>query len=165
MLRTLVNRINQITEMSGVVFFMIMLVVLLIQVFCRYIFNNALASPEEVARFTFLWATYAGIAVTVREKSHLRIEILPVFLPKTYDKFFKVLCEIVNVLFFAYFVWISCDMVREIHDIGVEGVAVPIAMWIVWLALPVYGAICVLNAAVNLIDLFNGNDEKSEVQL
>lgn len=81
MSRNLIDKMNSVTEFAGVVFLVIMLAVLLLQVLCRFVLNHALAFPEELARFTFLWATYAGISITLRESKHLRIEILPVFVP------------------------------------------------------------------------------------
>ena len=35
----------------------LMVAVILIQVFCRYVLNNALPWPDEAARFCMLWLT------------------------------------------------------------------------------------------------------------
>ncbi|NBR03382.1 MAG: TRAP transporter small permease subunit, partial [Alphaproteobacteria bacterium] len=35
----------------------IMVAVILLQVFCRYVLNNALPWPDEAARFMMLWLT------------------------------------------------------------------------------------------------------------
>jgi len=162
MLKKFIKKMNAITEFAGVFFLMIMLSVLLIQVFCRYVLNHALAFPEEIARFAFLWATYAGISITLREASHLRIEILPVLVPSL-KKILLFLCELTNLAFFAYFIMLGYEMVLEIRDIGMEGVAVPIAMWTVWLALPIYGIFSVLNSVANILDLVLGDKGQQEV--
>ena len=163
MLRKFINKMNSVTEFSGVIFLILMLAVLLLQVLCRFVLNHALAFPEEFARFTFLWATYAGISITLREASHLRIEILPVMVPSL-EKVLRILCELTNLAFFTYFILLGYEMVLEIHDIGVDAVAIPIPMWIIWLGLPFYGVTSAINALANIIDLVTGYNEEKEAQ-
>lgn len=55
-------------------------------------------------------------------------------------------------------------MVLEIREIGVEAVAIPIPMWIVWLGLPVYGITSAINALANLADLVLCYKKHQEVQ-
>jgi TRAP-type C4-dicarboxylate transport system permease small subunit len=44
-----------------------------LQVFFRYVLNDPLSWPEEVARVCFLWLAYLGIAKLFRERLHYAI--------------------------------------------------------------------------------------------
>ena len=60
----------------------LMVVVILIQVFFRYILNNALPWPDELARFLMLWMTGFIAPSAYRWGGFVSIEMLPILLPK-----------------------------------------------------------------------------------
>lgn len=59
-----------------------MVVIILAQVFFRYVLNNALPWPEEAARFLMLWATGLMAATAFRRGGFVAIEILVRMLPR-----------------------------------------------------------------------------------
>ena len=48
--------------------------VALLQVFFRYALNNALAWPEELAQWMFVWAVFMGAGITAGRRGHICIE-------------------------------------------------------------------------------------------
>ena len=56
--------------------FAVMLGLLLIQVFCRYVFSMPLAWAEELVRYTYIGVSFTGAIVAVRERSHIGIDII-----------------------------------------------------------------------------------------
>ena len=61
---------------------LIMVIVIIIQVFFRYVLNNALPWPDEVARFFMLWMTGLIAPSAYRWGGFVSIEMLERFLPK-----------------------------------------------------------------------------------
>ena len=61
---------------------LIMVIVIIIQVFFRYVLNNALPWPDEVARFFMLWMTGLIAPSAYRWGGFVSIEIFERFLPK-----------------------------------------------------------------------------------
>jgi TRAP-type C4-dicarboxylate transport system permease small subunit len=53
-----------------------------IEVFFRYIMGRALSWPEEVAGIVFVWFTLLGIAVVMKDDSHISFDFLIKRLPK-----------------------------------------------------------------------------------
>lgn len=45
------------------------------QVFFRYVLNNSLSWPEEVARLIFVWIVFVGAGLAVYRDTHLRIDL------------------------------------------------------------------------------------------
>lgn len=59
----------------------VMVVIILLQVFCRYVLGNALAWPEEAARFLMLWMTGLMAPTAFRRGGFVSIEMLTRLLP------------------------------------------------------------------------------------
>lgn len=76
---TIILRIGrQIAWMALVV----MVVVILAQVFFRYALNNALAWPDEAARFLMLWMTALMAPSAMRWGGFVSIDMVPMALPR-----------------------------------------------------------------------------------
>lgn len=60
----------------------VMVVVILAQVFFRYVLNNALPWPEEAARFLMLWATGLMAATAFRRGGFVSIELFISMMPR-----------------------------------------------------------------------------------
>ncbi len=61
----------------------VMVIVILLQVFFRYVLGNALAWPEEAARFLMLWMTGLMAPTAFRRGGFVSIEMLTRLLPLT----------------------------------------------------------------------------------
>lgn len=66
----------------GAICVALMVVVILLQVFFRYVLGNALPWPEEAARFLMLWMTGLMAPTALRRGGFVSIEMLVRFLPK-----------------------------------------------------------------------------------
>lgn len=66
----------------GIVMMFVMVVVILIQVFFRYVLNNALPWPDEAARFLMLWMTGLVAPSAYRWGGFVSIDMLVDMLPK-----------------------------------------------------------------------------------
>ena len=60
----------------------LMVVVILTQVFFRYLLNNALAWPDEAARFLMLWMAGLMAPSAMRWSGFVAIDMLPTALPR-----------------------------------------------------------------------------------
>ena len=57
-------------------------ILILVQVFCRYVLSSSLAWSEEVCKLLFYATIMFGTAVCVTEKRHIVIDILPLALSR-----------------------------------------------------------------------------------
>ncbi len=63
-----------------------MVLVILVQVFFRYVLNNALPWPDELARFLMLWMTGFIAPSAFRWGGFVSIDMIPQLLPKLFAK-------------------------------------------------------------------------------
>lgn len=100
-----------------------------IGVFFRYVLNSSLGYVEEVAGFLLLMAITVGIGAAVRAGSHLRVDMLTQFFPKT-KKGLNIYAEIIALVVMSVIFVFAIEFVYQLW----QGDQRTTSMW--WL--PVY---------------------------
>ena len=83
-------------------FLAIMVVLVFGNVVLRYAFNSGITVSEEVSRWLFVWLTFLGAIVAMREHAHLGVDSLVKRLPATGKK----ICLVVSQLLMLYATWL-----------------------------------------------------------
>ncbi|WP_194841182.1 TRAP transporter small permease [Sporosarcina cascadiensis] len=116
---------------------MIMTVVIVLQVFMRYVVESSLTWSEELARFCFVWLIYIGISYGVKRAKHIRVEaLLTVF--KRRGKYIVNMIANILFLFFALFaVYYGFSIYQAIKGTGQVAPSIGISMSIMYLGMPI----------------------------
>jgi TRAP-type C4-dicarboxylate transport system permease small subunit len=80
----------------------IMVVLVFGNVVLRYGFNSGITVSEEVSRWLFLWMTFLGAVVALKEHGHLGSDTLVSRLPRTGKR----ICLIVGQVLMLYITWL-----------------------------------------------------------
>lgn len=153
--------------LGGVVLILMVLVVVL-QVIFRY-FGNPLSWPEEVARWTMIWVTFAGASYAFKNGGLIRVEFFV-------NKYFKPGAQkVINIIdmallavTFGYLLYSSVlYMMLTIKKHQVYNVTqMPYAAIVAALALS--GVLCVIFSAKQIVDIArlqkDGANEKEEIK-
>ncbi len=75
-LQTVNDIVLRIGRGIGIVAVALMVAAILLQVFCRYVLNNALPWPDEFARFCMLWMTGLVAPTAFRQGGFVAIDML-----------------------------------------------------------------------------------------
>jgi TRAP-type C4-dicarboxylate transport system permease small subunit len=78
--------------------FIIMIISMLFQVFCRFIIKLSVPWSEELIRYLFIFGTYLTTSLAAAEKSLIEINILDGLLEKCSPKYRYILAKIDDVL-------------------------------------------------------------------
>jgi TRAP-type C4-dicarboxylate transport system permease small subunit len=79
-----------------------MVVLVFGNVVLRYVFNTGITVSEEVARWLFVWMTFAGAVLAMRSHSHLGMDSLLQRMPTAAKK----ACLVVSNLLILYTLWL-----------------------------------------------------------
>lgn len=153
--------------LGGVVLILMVLVVVL-QVIFRY-FGNPLSWPEEVARWTMIWVTFAGASYAFKNGGLIRVEFFV-------NKYFKPGAQkVINIIdmallavTFGYLLYSSVlYMMLTIKKHQVYNVTqMPYAAIVAALALS--GVLCVIFSAKQIVDIArlqkDGANGKEEIK-
>ena len=111
----------------------------------RYAFNSGIQVSEEMSRYCFIWLTYIGAMIAMREKGHLGVDTLVKHLPVLGKKVCLFLSESLmlwcNVLFFIG-TW-------KMHGLQVSNVSPVVGISMIW----IYGIGYVVAVVMALFNL------------
>ena len=132
--------------------FAIMLGLLLIQVFCRYLFEMPLAWAEEMVRYTYIGVSFLGAAVALRERTHISIDILPSILenkikdPAKKEFWLECLDTFANLVQLVFFIILSIWMLEYNLDLDAKNQITTANQWPMWLMCLPVSISCILMA-------------------
>jgi len=102
-IQNLSDKSNQAARVLLLLVTLTMIIVMGLQVFCRYVLNNSLFWSEELGRICLVWLTFLGSTIAYKQKAHFGIEFL-------FKKFSKTIQNILNktvlTLSFLFFLFL-----------------------------------------------------------
>ena len=156
-MRRAYDNLIAILETYSAVLILVMLGVVLVGVFYRYIINEALSWYDEFAGFILVWLTMYGSVVGLARGKHISFETLIEKLPRKGQQvmeFIGILC----VMGFSLVVLVSgWGLIKEMA--GETAVSVPeVKMAWIYSVMPISAALMILVGVVQLVTLFKGGD-------
>ncbi|HDX1193227.1 TPA: TRAP transporter small permease [Pasteurella multocida] len=152
----LLKLVNQILIYFLVSLSSVLVACVIWQVISRYILNAASIVTDELARFLFMWVGLIGAAYATGLKRHLAIDLL---LMKSKGKNKTILEIFIScvMLFFAGFILVygGANLAWDTHISGQISPSLGIDMGIIYLCLPVSGAIMVFYILIDLVSKFD----------
>ncbi|OIJ14044.1 TRAP transporter small permease protein [Anaerobacillus arseniciselenatis] len=145
---------EHVEESLLVIFSVIMVVVIALQVFMRFVLGSSLAWSEELARYCFIWLVYIGISYGVKKQRHIKVDVVLIMLK---DKLKVVLSIIANIIFlgFALFVIIyGYGVAAKVLAWGQVSPALHMPMGLVYMATPVGMGLTAIRLIQQLIKQF-----------
>lgn len=68
--------VNRSVDWITISLLVILIVIVALQVFFRYVLSSSLGWSEELARFLFIWVVFLGAEMTLRNKAHIAFDSL-----------------------------------------------------------------------------------------
>jgi TRAP-type transport system small permease protein len=103
-MKKIIDLFFKLLELGVVLCLLAMVIMVFGNVVMRYAFNSGIQVSEEMSRYAFIWLTYLGAMVAMREGGHLGVDTLIKQLPLRGKKICVLLSEslmlAVNIMFF-----------------------------------------------------------------
>ncbi len=84
----------------------------------RFVFNYSSAWAEETARYAFIYLGWIGAAYAVKERVHIKFDILLNALPKRAHGYVYVFAEACTIAFACVALWYSMHTIRQLLEFG-----------------------------------------------
>lgn len=120
----------------------IIVAVMFAQVFFRYVLNNSLSWSEEIVRFVFIWVTFLGAALNIRDKLHIGVDFFISLLPESWRKKFWLVDAVIVLLFLLFLVIGGFIWVYYAEGAYSSALGLPLH-WVLYGALPLTSALAV----------------------
>jgi TRAP-type C4-dicarboxylate transport system permease small subunit len=82
----LIGRICRVLELAIAALLAAMVVLVFGNVVARYGFNSGITLSEELSRWMFIWLTFLGAVIALKERGHLGMDMVVARLPKAGKK-------------------------------------------------------------------------------
>lgn len=102
MLDTFIDRYCRLLTYLIALALAVMVVLVFGNVVLRYGFNSGIAVSEEIARWLFVWLTFMGATVAIKEHGHLGTDFLLAKLPPVGQR----ICLVISYVLMLYCTWL-----------------------------------------------------------
>lgn len=99
--RRLLERLGRLEQVIVILLLVNIVVNILAQVISRYFFGKPLVWVEEVATYSFIWATFLGAALALKYERHVKIETFVGRLPARAGALARALVMLVIIVLFV----------------------------------------------------------------
>ena len=145
-----------------IAFFLAVMVVLVFgNVVLRYGFNSGITVSEEVSRWMFIWLTFLGAVIALKERGHLGVDMLVGKLPAWGKK----VCLVVSQVLMLYIVVLLCkgSWDQAVINLDVTAPVTGAPMAIVYAAGIVFSVLAAVIIALDLWRLLTGRLTEDEL--
>lgn len=144
-LQHVIDSFFRLLELLIVVFMVAMVAMVFGNVVLRYGFNSGIDVSDEMARYCFIWLTYIGAMVAMREGAHLGVDSLVKRLPVGGKKVALFISEALMLLCNGLFILGTWKM----HELQVSNVSPVVGLSMIW----IYGLGYVVGAVMAVFNL------------
>ncbi|MDR1269223.1 MAG: TRAP transporter small permease, partial [Planctomycetaceae bacterium] len=126
----------KISDWSLIVLFAVILILMNVSIFYRYVLNNSLSWSDEAVRFAFVWFTFLGSAIVFRDNVHIRVDYFLEKMPPVLRFRVETLSYFLTVLFYIFLFVSGIFWVFQTQGTQMSSMRFPLN-WFFYSALPV----------------------------
>ncbi|SES06515.1 TRAP transporter small permease [Salipaludibacillus aurantiacus] len=138
-------------EVLLVVFTSIMVFIIALQVFMRFVIGSSLAWSEELARFSFIWLVYIGISYGVKKQRHIKVDVVLIALKGKAKIILNMISNVIFLGFAVVIIYFGQEIALRILELGQRSPGLRIPMGLVYLATPVGMGLTIIRLIQQLI--------------
>ena len=138
----------------------VMVVLVVVNVFCRYVLNFSLVWAEEVSQYLMVWVAFLGAGLALRQGRHVAVEMLQELLPVGTRRSLRWILLLAMLAFLVatavlggMFAWFARDMETPVLNISM---AIPYS------AVPIGSALLAIHLALVAREYAAGRHELAE---
>lgn len=115
----ILSALNKNAERWALLFFYVLLVVtMVVEVIRREVFSYSSIWGEEIVRYSFIYLAWIGAAAAVRERAHIRIDVIMHYVPNTVKTLIYILGDLVMLAVALVAVYWSYETVHVSWKFG-----------------------------------------------
>lgn len=128
------------------------------QVFTRYILNHPSTWSEELAAYMFAWVTVFGAAYVFGKREHMNIPVIVERFSSVNQNSLQILAEVLNLIF-ALTVMVYGGFEITQLTMGQLSSSLPLQMGYFYMCIPISGIFIALYGVLNIKDLIDARKD------
>lgn len=155
------NGMNWLLSRIAAVLLVAMTLLVIYQVFTRYVLNNPSAFTEEVVRYLLMWTGFIGAAYAFSVRGHMALVFLRDKLPENRKKILVTLTDLL-VFLFALFVMVIGGVKLALSAAKEFSALLGIPRTLVYSMAPISGVFIMVAQAINIYEDITGKTVAKE---
>lgn len=152
--------VNRLCQYFSALLLAVISVVCALQVFYRHVLNNSLSWSEELMRYLFIWMVLIATTITVKHGSGASVDSLAGIFRRFNARLYTVVLHLLmaagGVVFVVYGWKISMNTMSSLTA------ALQVPMGLVYLCVPISGAIITLHCLTAILDALLSKKEAQD---
>jgi TRAP-type C4-dicarboxylate transport system permease small subunit len=150
-----VKRLGDLVESVAGLLLAVVVIIVLVQVFGRYILQMSLSWPEELARYVLVWLMFFGAASATATRSQIVVDTILELVSPRIRRVLEGIGALAGLVTVALLVWTSQPLIFGPASRSTSPATGIPSFWI-YLAIPIGGALLGLFALADLARLRRG---------
>ncbi|MFY0543897.1 TRAP transporter small permease [Brevibacillus sp. H7] len=155
----IIDAINKLLSIVLSVVLAVMALLIVAQVFTRYVVDISLTWSEEAARYLMVYSVFLGAALAIRYQKHVAIEILSESINEKARRIVKLIIMIICIVFFFMLLVKGIDILELVSRQKSPALRIP--MTIPYAAIPIGAGLLILNSVAVILEMFIGKKEEN----
>jgi TRAP-type C4-dicarboxylate transport system permease small subunit len=157
-MKQLRNIIDKIMRALNAAAMAVLTLLVIWQVFTRYILNNPSTWSEELAAYMFAWVTVFGAAYVFGKREHMNIPVIVERFSLTNQNNLQILAEALNLIF-ALTIMVYGGFEITKLTMGQMSSSLPLQMGYFYMCIPISGVFISLYSVMNIKDLLDARKD------
>ena len=153
--------INNIDVVISVISLGILVVIVSVQVFCRYVLQNSLDWTEELARYLSIWSVMFGCSYAMKSDAHLQMTVLRSLVGPRLRKAIHAFACLMCLIFCLIMVYAGMESITNIRWSEQLTPAMQLPAWIIWLAMPIGFGLMGIQSVIRTVRVRRGEDAET----
>jgi TRAP-type C4-dicarboxylate transport system permease small subunit len=128
----------------------LMLAVMTLQVFTRYVLNDSPDWTEEALRYMYVWVVFLGSSAAITDRTHVSISFLVEKLPRNWQIAMAVLTNTLVIVFLGFLLY--WGIVATISQHALPLMTMDVAYSVVYVIVPVTAALMIVRLLLVMHD-------------
>jgi TRAP-type C4-dicarboxylate transport system permease small subunit len=124
-MRSLLRGLDRILDGLTISLLLVLLLVVGLQIFSRYVLNHSLFWSEELARYLFIYLVFLGSAIVLRQRRHIQVSFFMERLPPPLRRFVSILVDLLLLAFAGTVCWQSIKLAMLVWTVPTAAMLVP----------------------------------------
>lgn len=133
----------------------ITVIVIFVQVIARYVFNSSLSWSEEFSRYLFIWQTWLGASVALRDDKHIRLEMFDKKFGPNGKNIMMIISDIIWLAFDIFLIINGTQLVSKQFARGTRSAGIGIPLGFVYASLPVSSLVIAFRLLSEIVTTLN----------
>lgn len=162
-MQRVVKMIDSLNKVVGIVLALMlgtMSILILAQVFSRFVIDLPLTWSEELSRYLMIYVVFIGAGLAMRYNKLISVELLPESLQGTKRKVIVILSLLISIVFFVILFVQGMDILSRVTMQTSPALGLP--MSIPYAAVPIGALLLGMNAVAAIFDELTSNKEDAQ---